>query len=321
MNLELLKIDYESHIPNAQRFMVTIIEQLNDLIEKNGITLGTQIESRIKSLQSIEDKITRKKKSIQCITDFDDFVGIRVIVLFKSDIDKIGELIKEHFSVEDEEDVSERLDSNQFGYQSTHFCIKLPQEWLKIPTLVGLETYKAEIQVRTLSQHIWAVASHKLQYKQENNVPTPVKRSINRVSALLETVDLEFERVLAEREEYISQIDEEKEFNVDVVEVLCDRLLPEKNKHLGNENYSEIYSELLANEIPNAASFTEMIQLHLPHQLQEDQDRVATEIHNPNHEELERLQKGVFFTHVGLVRGCIQMLRGDKYIYLGSDEY
>ncbi|PHR52390.1 MAG: hypothetical protein COA47_17820 [Robiginitomaculum sp.] len=320
MNLELLKVDYESHIPSAQRFMVTIIDQLSDLIEKNEITLGTQIESRIKSLQSIEDKITRKKKSIQCITDFDDFVGIRVIVLFKCDIDKICDLIKENFSVEDEEDVSERLDSDQFGYQSTHYCIKLPQEWLKVPTLVGLGSYKAEIQVRTLSQHIWAVASHKLQYKQENNVPTPVKRSINRVAALLETVDLEFERVLSERETYKSQMDEEKEFNVDVVEVLCDRLLPKSNKHFGNENYSEIYAELLVNGIVNASGFTEMIQFHLPRQLQEDQEKVSGEVHHPGHEEIERLQRGVYFTHVGLVRGCIQVLRGDEYKYIASED-
>ncbi|KVX01156.1 GTP pyrophosphokinase family protein [Shewanella frigidimarina] len=320
MSLELLKIGYERHIPNAQRFMVTIIDQLKELIEKNDITLGTQIESRIKSFQSIEGKISRKKKSIKCITDFDDFVGIRIIVLFKSDIDKICELIKENFSVEGEENVSERLDSDQFGYQSTHYRIKLPQEWLKIPTLIGLDSYKAEIQVRTLSQHIWAVASHKLQYKQENNVPMPVRRSINRVSALLETVDLEFERVLSERETYISQIDEEKEFNVDVVEVLCDRLLPESNKYFGGENYAEIYAELLANGIVNASDFTEMIQLHLAQQLQEDEERVSSEYHHPGHEEIERLQKGVFFTHVGLVRGCIKMLRGDKYKYIAPED-
>lgn len=56
---------------------------------------------------------------------------------------------------------------------------------------------KAEVQVRTVTQHVWAAASHVLQYKQEASVPLPVRRSIYRVSALLETVDLEFERVLS----------------------------------------------------------------------------------------------------------------------------
>lgn len=313
MNLEVLKIDYEDHKPEANRFMVTIIEQLGDLIEKNEVTLGTQIESRIKSFQSIEEKIKRKSKSIQCVTDFDDFIGIRVIVLFKSDIDKTCDLIKAHFSVMDEEDVSGRLESDQFGYQSTHYTVKLPQEWLKVPTFVGLKSYKAEVQVRTLSQHIWAVASHKLQYKQENNVPTPVRRSINRVSALLETVDLEFERVLAERETYISQINEETEFNVDVLEALCDRLLPEANKEVGNENYSWLFSELETNGITSVNSFTKMVEAFLPSQVAEDQARVESEIHHPEHEDIERLQKGVFYTHVGLVRGCIEQHLGEGY--------
>jgi ppGpp synthetase/RelA/SpoT-type nucleotidyltranferase len=60
-----------------------------------------------------------------------------------------------------------------------------------------------ELQLRTLAQHIWAVASHKLQYKREASVPVPIRRSINRVSALLEMVDLEFDRVLLEREQYV----------------------------------------------------------------------------------------------------------------------
>ncbi|HFQ4975452.1 TPA: GTP pyrophosphokinase family protein [Vibrio vulnificus] len=321
MNLEVLKIDYDNHKPDAQRFMSTLIEQLTDLIAKNEITLGTQIESRIKSFQSITEKISRKSREIQCVTDFDDYVGIRIIVLFKSDIDKTCDLIKQHFSVVDEEDVAERLDDNQFGYQSTHYTVKLPSEWLKVPTLAGLESYKAEVQVRTLSQHIWAVASHKLQYKHESNVPTPVRRSINRVSALLETVDLEFERVLEDREIYIQHIDEENEFNVDVLESLCDRLLPSENKHIGYENYSEMFAELTANGITNVQSFTQMINEHLPTQLIEDKERVTFEISEPEPEDADRLERGVFYTHVGLVRGCLHHLKGDEHKYISFEEH
>jgi len=319
MNIEILKIDYENHKPNANRFMATIIDQIGDLIGKNGVTLGTQIESRIKSFQSIEEKIKRKSKTIQCVTDFDDFVGIRVIVLFRSDIDKTCALIKSHFNVVDEEDVSGRLETDQFGYQSTHYTVKIPTEWLSVPTLAGLDSYKAEVQIRTLSQHIWAVASHKLQYKQESNVPTPVRRSINRVSALLETVDLEFERVLAERETYISQIDDEAEFNVDVLKALCDRLLPSSNKDVGNENYSWVYSELGANGINSVEGFTQMIENFLPSQIAEDRARVESEIHHPDHEDIERLERGVFFTHVGLVRGCIEKQTGENYRLVDED--
>ena len=90
-------------------------------------------------------------------------------------------------------------------YQSLHYIIRIPKHWLKVSTFADLGELKAEIQLRTLAQHIWAATSHKLQYKHEDSVPPPIRRSIYRVSALLETVDLEFERVLAERGTYIEE--------------------------------------------------------------------------------------------------------------------
>ena len=50
-------------------------------------------------------------------------------------------------------DTSERLKDDQFGYSSIHIVAALPSEWLKVPTMSGLEDLKAEIQVRTLAQH------------------------------------------------------------------------------------------------------------------------------------------------------------------------
>ena len=319
MKIELLKIDYESQKPKAIRFMNSIIEQLRELLDKNEITLGTPIENRIKTLQSIEDKLVRKDKSITTVAELDDFVGIRIIVLFKSDIDKTCSLILNNFNVVDEENVSERLSDDQFGYQSNHYTIKLPEEWLKLPTLLDLGELKAEVQIRTLSQHIWAVASHKLQYKQENNIPVPLRRSINRVSALLETVDLEFERVLLERQNYKDEIDERSGFNVVVLESLCDKLLPEINKHYGNENYAEIFNELLVNNIKTVDAFNQLINKHLTDQLEDDHMRAMAEPLDPNRDEIERLQRGVFFTHVGLVRGCLQAERGTEYKYVYTD--
>lgn len=322
MSTEPLRIDYDSHRPNANRFMSTVIEQLSNLLDKNGVTLGTPIESRVKTILSIEDKLIRKNKSISSVTELDDLVGIRIIVLFKSDIQKTCDLVKQHFHVVDEEDVAKRLQHDQFGYQSTHYSVKLPVDWLALPTLYGLAPYKAELQIRTLSQHIWAVASHKLQYKHENNVPAPLRRSINRVSALLETVDLEFERVLKEREEYVSNINENSTFNVDVIEVICDQLLPKQNKDYGQENYSEIFSELILNSIDTAEKLTKLINDFLPSQLLEDQERVEQELQYPtemnNH---ERLNIGVFYTHVGLVRGCLHKLVGESHKYVNFSGY
>lgn len=99
---------------------------------------------------------------------------------------------------------------------------------LSVPSLNTLGGLAAEIQVRTMAQHIWAASSHVLQHKNESNVPLPVSRSIHRVSALLETVDFELERVLIDRERYSAEINlsSEEPLNVDSLRKLLDSLLP-----------------------------------------------------------------------------------------------
>ena len=80
----------------------------------------------------------------------------------------------------------------------------MPDDWLNVPTFREFKGLRAELQIRTLAQQLWAAASHKLQYKRESSVPYPIRRSIHRVAALLETVDLELERVLSERDPHLS---------------------------------------------------------------------------------------------------------------------
>ncbi|MEZ8795278.1 GTP pyrophosphokinase family protein [Vibrio cyclitrophicus 1F53] len=318
MDKELLKVDYDRQKLQATRFISVAIEQLKQLFEINTITLGTPIESRVKSFASIEEKLQRKSKEIISVSELSDFVGIRVIVLFKSDIEKVCHLVKDNLKVIESEDVAERLEADQFGYQSTHYTVKLPDEWLALPTLSDLAHLSAEIQIRTLSQHIWAVASHKLQYKQENNVPIPLRRSINRVSALLETVDLEFERVLAERESYklddLKKVDDDSGFNVDILENILDKSLPPENKHDNHENYSEIFEQLVRNGINSVSKLEEVIESQIGELLEEDKVRTRDIINGDfdEAEEVERAQRGVFFTHVGLIRGCLRAYVGDE---------
>jgi putative GTP pyrophosphokinase len=97
------------------------------------------------------------------------------------------------FDIIKQENTTRKLREDQFGYSSMHYVVRFPKDWLVVPAMALFGEMKAEIQVRTIAQHLWADASHILQYKNEENIPEPIKRSIHRVSAILETVDLEFE--------------------------------------------------------------------------------------------------------------------------------
>ncbi len=314
------KKSYESRKLSAERFCVGLVEQIKELISQNNITLAVPIESRVKSWPSISSKIERSNLELEDIVQLNDLVGIRLILLFKRDLDRCRGLIEQSLEVVSREDTASRLGESQFGYQSYHYAIRLPKEWLAIPTLKDFAEYQAEIQIRTIAQHIWAAASHNLQYKQEDNVPKTLRRSIYRVSALLETVDLEFERVLGERERYIKEMKpetEDEKLNVDILKEILDSRLPLENRE-EPEEYSELLQNLSTCGIQRSSQLIHLISERLEGVLQQDRRLVENKKQNyereghlqfPDDERAVRL--GVYFTHCGLVRGMLDRAFGD----------
>jgi ppGpp synthetase/RelA/SpoT-type nucleotidyltranferase len=318
ISIENLRLQYQDHGSRANRLREAVVEQLSTLLEKGAITLGVPIESRVKDWNSIEDKLTRKSLALSKITDLDDLVGVRVILLFRRDLLPIEALLRQTFDVLSKEDTSSRLADAQFGYQSHHFVIAIPSSWAKIPTFSDLKGLRTEIQVRTLSQHIWAAASHKLQYKHEDSVPPPLKRTIYRVSALLETVDLEFERVLEERKNYVEKeipaISQDEKLNVDLLAATLNDVLPPKNKDNDDEIYSELLPDLFHFSIDTAAKLRALLQKHLKTIKENDaeaaQEKLGELDDYPEHE-AARIRQGIYYTHVGLAREALHCEFGE----------
>tara|TARA_R110002167_G_C12687648_1_gene652095 strand:+ start:1371 stop:2360 length:990 start_codon:yes stop_codon:yes gene_type:complete len=311
-----LHSDYQKHFPLAERFRKAVVEEIVELIGKNDISLGVPIESRVKAASSIENKLSNKETSVDSVLDLDDFIGIRLILLFKSDLKKVCEILASNFKLLDIEDTSMRLNESEFGYQSNHLIVSMPDSWLTVPSLADFECARAEIQVRTVAQHIWAAASHKLQYKKELSVPATLRRSLHRVSALLETVDLEFERLLSQRQNYLeNEIDKvlgTDSLNVDILEKLCDQLLPSANKLENEEGFSEVLGELIHFKIDTPNKLEKLVQDHLKTVLIEDSERAETE-NFEDQVEYERANRGVFYTFVGLLRGLLLQEFGKEY--------
>jgi putative GTP pyrophosphokinase len=310
MNIDILQADYKNNEISAKAFLSEFLHQFSPLILKSNVKLGVPIEGRVKEWSSIAEKIDRKLLSLSSCRDLPDFVGVRAITLFVRDAESLCQLIEETFPIEAKENKADGLDEGHFGYLSRHFLVTIPQSWKTVPTFVGLD-YQVEIQVRTLSQHIWAAASHVLQYKKESDVPKAVGRSIHRVAALLETVDLEFERVLQERHDYIKS---EKAtaastaLDADNLKVVLDQSLPLSNKS-GDEDYSDLLADLLLFDIRTIKDLRELIRTQLDQAIAEDKRYIerANVSENLSGTTRKRMSEGVYFTHVGLAR---QMLWG-----------
>ncbi len=199
MNTEELCRDYELMRPLGERLRKVLCKQIERLTASHILALAVPIESRVKTWDSIREKIARRSLSLSSVDKLRDFVGLRLVLLFKRDLVQIDDLLMRVFDVVEKTESADKLTNSQFGYQSVHYVVKLPTR--KSHESVPDRLLMAEIQVRTLAQHLWAAASHQLLYKREESVPRSSKRMFHRVSALLETVDLELEQVLIRHEE------------------------------------------------------------------------------------------------------------------------
>jgi len=148
-----------------------------------------EVKFRSKDLDTLLKKMFRKQCSYDEITDK---LGIRAILYFRKQLPSVDHIIQSVFIVYKREDKSEDLGVDRWGYQGIHFDVELPES-----LYVHNEKFKGivfEIQLQTHCQNVWCELNHALYYKSEIEMPTENIRSINRLSALLETADVEFER-------------------------------------------------------------------------------------------------------------------------------
>ncbi|HYX72287.1 MAG TPA: RelA/SpoT domain-containing protein [Nitrososphaera sp.] len=324
-----LELEYRAILPVTERFCVELSNQINRLLDDGQILLGFPIESRVKKWESLTNKLERLSLRVDSVKDLNDLIGLRLILLFKRDMIEVCKILADNFKVIDQYDTQERLKEDQFGYSSIHFIIELPETWLAVPTLAQLGGIKAEVQVRTFAQHIWAAASHSLQYKQEESVPPPVRRAIYRVSALLETVDLEFERVLEQRDLYrsnISSLDNDAPLNVDLLEEVLDSLLPAINKG-SNEEYSNLLTDLLHFDINTRKKLEALVHKHLSKTLELDVKAASEHLSKTKQLKSEyfkhshaRARKGAFHYHCGLTRTMLALEFGKEWKDYGNPE-
>lgn len=311
MTPEALRTQYTHLRDRASRFAAALQHQLLTLIEANSITLAVPLEGRVKNWDSIEEKMSRKSLRLDSILDLDDLIGVRVIVLFRRDLVGTDHLIRNTLQVEQSEDTSERLAESQFGYQSLHYVARFPAGWLSIPTFHEFSDLRAEIQIRTVAQHIWAASSHKLQYKHEQSVPEPLRRSIYRVSALLETVDLEFDRLLAERESYVEQqassSSKDDVLNVDILGSVLTELLPAQNKK-EPEDYADLLVDLQHFDVSTEDALRAMLAKHMAAVLREDARDAG------------KRGRTHYYRHVGLARNALRLEVGDDAVSALRDE-
>jgi putative GTP pyrophosphokinase len=190
-------------IPHYDQLCSEVAYILEKAMAKSVIEYSA-ITYRAKTLKSFSEKLVRKEYE-DPLGDITDFAGVRLVFLYKSDRSKIEEIVESEFTVVEKIDKVEEQEADRFGYGALHYLVHLGRK-SSGARYDDLKSLICEIQVRTVLQDAWAIIDHHLIYKQESEIPKPLKRKINSISGLFETADEQFDQIRAQRESYRKEI-------------------------------------------------------------------------------------------------------------------
>ena len=194
-------IDFDSTKFLYQEFGEIVTALVKSLI---GQTISIhQISFRIKDRDSLSTKLIRKNNKYTSIKDITDIVGLRIVLYFEDDIDRIAEVFKKEFDIDIPNSIDKRdVEADKFGYRSLHYVASLNKTRLALTEYKKFKGIKFEVQIRSILQHSWAEIEHDLGYKGESEIPQTAKRTFYRVAALLEQADIEFVKLRKEISEH-----------------------------------------------------------------------------------------------------------------------
>lgn len=196
------------------------------------------VTSRIKSFESFAAKIERKRLT-EPLNEIRDIVGLRVVCLFLSDIDKVSHLIEETFDIIERDNKIDGGEVTSFGYMSFHFIVKMKAAYAG-PRYKDIRDRAFEIQVRTIAMDAWAAASHYLDYKNEDDVPSSLRRDFFALSGLFYVADRHFEmfyrsktagiaKITKTLERPVTELDNQ-ELNLDTLNAYLARTFPDRTQ-------------------------------------------------------------------------------------------
>ncbi|MDE7298013.1 MAG: response regulator [Lachnospiraceae bacterium] len=151
------------------------------------------IKSRLKSPESIYEKLTRKGVPVTVNNireNLADVAGVRVICSFPDDIYRLAEL----FIRQDDIILLKRKDYIKIpknnGYRRLHIIIEVPIY------LSSEKIYrKVEVQIRTIAMDFWASLEYKLKYKKDVENAEEIVKRLKTCADSIELLDYQMQEI------------------------------------------------------------------------------------------------------------------------------
>ncbi|MDR1470110.1 MAG: tetratricopeptide repeat protein [Spirochaetaceae bacterium] len=216
----------------------SIARDFIEYVEKKVLASMTHltVKGRPKSFNSFYKKYLRylRESPKQDKALIPDQIGVRVVCPFLEDITAVEEACRKNFSVIEVEQKGSDYSFKEFGYESIHLLVKLPDailaKWKNDFVSV------AEIQIRTILQDAWAEVEHELVYKAEfTPYDDQMKRKLAAVNATLFLADTTFQEIRAYQRQFRLELDKRHDSFFKKVEEFTDSTIFQEEM-AGDEN-------------------------------------------------------------------------------------
>ena len=151
------------------------------------------MESRVKSPESILEKITRKGYDLDLnhiSKQLLDIGGIRVICHYVDDIYTVAQLLKKQDDITVIREIDYIKNPKPNGYRSLHLVVEVPVFFVN-----RVEKIPVEVQIRTMAMDFWASLEHQLRYKAEGEIPKFIADELKECSENIADSDLQMQKI------------------------------------------------------------------------------------------------------------------------------
>lgn len=151
------------------------------------------IESRIKSPQSIVEKLKRKGCPLTAKSareNLMDIAGIRVVCCYVEDIYALAEMLALRADIQIVKVKDYIRDPKPSGYRSLHMIVMVP-----VYLSTSRKEVPVEIQIRTIAMDFWAALEHQLRYKTTSAVPENLKLELKELADSISMTDMRMQEI------------------------------------------------------------------------------------------------------------------------------
>jgi ppGpp synthetase/RelA/SpoT-type nucleotidyltranferase len=188
--LQTIVTEYREKSLLYHNFCSTIHTLLINLLDNKGFKY--QISHRVKSLDSVKDKIKRngqKGKKYHSLNDIEDVAGVRVVFYLESDKKKFVKALFKEFTPDKlklEEHHKEK------GYRSTHVLVQFGRKRLLLNEYRNFAGLKCELQLTSALYHAWSEIEHDIFYKRDPHLKSMDLETVHALEKELENVMINY---------------------------------------------------------------------------------------------------------------------------------